>query len=199
MWKLVVLIPHNSWHDDGCKMTLAKTEIWWLVRLLLCSAVCAYISKIDSASFASVSAASSLRLKQTTPSKRHWSILNIFCKKKWDDHVYYSYCHSNHTHTHTPIHHIQDSLVQALNNYPDTCAVLVRRHGVYVWGDTWQSTKTKWVIPLSPLFLTSYSGWPPQQSVPLCRCECYDYLFDIAVRMKQCGLDPAQPQWDTVV
>lgn len=24
-----------------------------------------------------------------------------------------------------------------------------------------------------------------------CRCECYDYLFDIAIQMKQCGLDPS--------
>lgn len=23
------------------------------------------------------------------------------------------------------------------------------------------------------------------------RCECYDYLFDVAVQMKQCGLDPS--------
>lgn len=24
-----------------------------------------------------------------------------------------------------------------------------------------------------------------------CRCECYDYLFDMAVQMKQSGLDPS--------
>ncbi len=28
-------------------------------------------------------------------------------------------------------------------------------------------------------------------SAAFCRCECYDYLFDIAVQMKQCGLDPS--------
>ena len=51
--------------------------------------------------------------------------------------------HTNVLNTPTHIHmHLQDSLVQALKDYPDTCAVLVRRHGVYVWGDTWQSTKT---------------------------------------------------------
>ena len=37
-----------------------------------------------------------------------------------------------------------------------------------------------------------------------CRCECYDYLFDVATQMKQCGLDPAQqpsdqPQLDNQV
>ncbi|KAL3256188.1 hypothetical protein MRX96_046624 [Rhipicephalus microplus] len=51
--------------------------------------------------------------------------------------------------------------------YPDTCAVLVRRHGVYVWGDSWQRAKTM--------------------------CECYDYLFDIAVQMKRLGMDPMLP------
>lgn len=59
---------------------------------------------------------------------------------------------------------LEEELRTAINEYPETCAVLVRRHGVYVWGDTWQEAKTM--------------------------CECYDYLFDIAVRMKQIGLDP---------
>jgi methylthioribulose-1-phosphate dehydratase len=39
-----------------------------------------------------------------------------------------------------------------------------RRHGVYVWGPTWELAKTM--------------------------CECYDYLFEIAVKMKQMGMDP---------
>ena len=57
------------------------------------------------------------------------------------------------------------SLRKAMEQYPDTCAVLVRRHGVYVWGDTWQKAKTM--------------------------CECYDYLFEIAVTMHLHGIDPA--------
>ncbi|XP_060117191.1 methylthioribulose-1-phosphate dehydratase [Heteronotia binoei] len=60
---------------------------------------------------------------------------------------------------------LKQRMVQAMNDYPDSCAVLVRRHGVYVWGETWEKAKTM--------------------------CECYDYLFDIAVQMKQHGLDPA--------
>ncbi|XP_026496343.2 probable methylthioribulose-1-phosphate dehydratase [Vanessa tameamea] len=55
------------------------------------------------------------------------------------------------------------SLAEALNKYPGTSAVLVRRHGVYVWGDTWQQAKTM--------------------------TECYDYLFEMAVEMKKLGLD----------
>ena len=58
-----------------------------------------------------------------------------------------------------------DPMVQAMKDYPDTCAVLVRRHGLYVWGATWQKAKIM--------------------------CECFDYLFDTAVEMKKCGLDPA--------
>jgi len=57
-----------------------------------------------------------------------------------------------------------DRMVQAMKEYPDTCAVLVRRHGLYVWGTTWQQAKIM--------------------------CECLDYLFDTAVEMKKCGLDP---------
>lgn len=57
------------------------------------------------------------------------------------------------------------SLGEAIRQYPGTSAVLVRRHGVYVWGDTWQQAKTM--------------------------TECYDYLFEMAVEMKKLGLDPA--------
>jgi len=60
---------------------------------------------------------------------------------------------------------LTDRLVKAIELYPETQAVLVRRHGIYVWGKTWAEAKTM--------------------------CECYDYLFDVAVRMRQLGLDPA--------
>ncbi|XP_059150817.1 methylthioribulose-1-phosphate dehydratase-like isoform X2 [Physella acuta] len=61
---------------------------------------------------------------------------------------------------------LKDAMALAMKDYPDTCAVLVRRHGVYVWGDTWEKAKTM--------------------------CECYDYLFDIAVQMTALKLDPTQ-------
>lgn len=60
---------------------------------------------------------------------------------------------------------LEESLTKAMQDYPGTTAVLVRRHGIYVWGDTWQKAKTQ--------------------------CECYDYLFSIAIEMKKFGLDPA--------
>ncbi|PHH80022.1 hypothetical protein CDD83_3800 [Cordyceps sp. RAO-2017] len=53
-------------------------------------------------------------------------------------------------------------LEAAMDRYPDAYAVLVRRHGVYVWGDNVHKAKTQ--------------------------CESLDYLFQIAVEMKKLGL-----------
>jgi methylthioribulose-1-phosphate dehydratase len=65
-------------------------------------------------------------------------------------------------------HELQDEMARAMNDYPDTCAILVRRHGFYVWGKTWQLAKTM--------------------------AECYDYLFAMYTDMKQHGIDPtAEP------
>jgi methylthioribulose-1-phosphate dehydratase len=38
---------------------------------------------------------------------------------------------------------LTESLDAAIQQYPQTTAVLVRRHGVYVWGDSWQSAKSQ--------------------------------------------------------
>lgn len=48
--------------------------------------------------------------------------------------------------------------------------MLVRRHGVYVWGRDWVDAKTM--------------------------AECYDYLFEMAVSMKTMGMDPAEQPAD---
>jgi methylthioribulose-1-phosphate dehydratase len=61
---------------------------------------------------------------------------------------------------------LADTLGEAVRAYPKAQAVLVRRHGVYVWGKDWIQAKTQ--------------------------AECYDYLFNAAVRLKQLGVDPAQ-------
>ena len=60
----------------------------------------------------------------------------------------------------------EEDLVQnleaAMERYPDTYAVLVRRHGVYVWGDTVQKAKTQ--------------------------AESMDYIFRLAVEMRRLDL-----------
>ena len=57
---------------------------------------------------------------------------------------------------------LADALGAAIEAYPNTQAVLVRRHGVYVWGRDWVQAKTQ--------------------------AECYDYLFRAAVEMHKLGL-----------
>ncbi|KAF8591760.1 Methylthioribulose-1-phosphate dehydratase [Ramaria rubella] len=57
---------------------------------------------------------------------------------------------------------LKDSMAEAMVKHPDAAAILVRRHGVYVWGLDWQKAKTQ--------------------------AECLDYLFEIGVKMKLAGL-----------
>lgn len=59
---------------------------------------------------------------------------------------------------------LTDALEAAIRAYPQSQAVLVKGHGVYVWGRDWVKAKTQ--------------------------AECYDYLFEAAVRIKQLGLNP---------
>jgi len=37
---------------------------------------------------------------------------------------------------------LKTRMAAAMDDYPECSAVLVRRHGVYVWGPTWQKAKT---------------------------------------------------------
>lgn len=61
---------------------------------------------------------------------------------------------------------LKQRMYDVMQQYPYSNAVLVRRHGLYVWGNTWQQAKTQ--------------------------CECYDYLFQLTVQLKQLGIDPSQ-------
>jgi methylthioribulose-1-phosphate dehydratase len=38
---------------------------------------------------------------------------------------------------------LKDSMAAAMAEYPDAAGVLVRRHGVYVWGADWEKAKTQ--------------------------------------------------------
>jgi methylthioribulose 1-phosphate dehydratase/enolase-phosphatase E1 len=58
---------------------------------------------------------------------------------------------------------LADQLDAAILKYPNCNAVLVRRHGIYAWGDSWEQAKAQ--------------------------CESFDYLFETAVKMKGMGLD----------
>ncbi|CAK9182997.1 unnamed protein product [Ilex paraguariensis] len=62
---------------------------------------------------------------------------------------------------------LTESLTEAIEAYPKTTAVLVRNHGIYIWGDSWINAKTQ--------------------------AECYHYLFDAAIKLHQLGLDCSSP------
>ena len=59
-------------------------------------------------------------------------------------------------------------LTAAIEAYPKAQGVLVRRHGVYIWGKDWVQAKTQ--------------------------AECYDYLFEAAVRLKAMPLLAPTPK-----
>lgn len=58
-------------------------------------------------------------------------------------------------------HELSDLLGQTIAKYPKSVAVLVRRHGMYVWGDTWEAAKR--------------------------HGECLHYLFEVAWNMSSKG------------
>lgn len=57
---------------------------------------------------------------------------------------------------------LKGALEEAMEKWPEACAVLVRRHGVYVWGKDVAQAKTQ--------------------------AESLDYLFQLAVEMYKMGL-----------
>lgn len=48
---------------------------------------------------------------------------------------------------------LKGRMAEVIQEYPETCAVLVRRHGLYVWGNTWQQAKTMFVGLCAEMFL----------------------------------------------
>ena len=57
---------------------------------------------------------------------------------------------------------LKDDMLKAMRAYPTSNAVIVRRHGIYVWGDSWQQCKTM--------------------------AECYHYLCKLYVKMAKYGI-----------
>ncbi|KVI10469.1 Class II aldolase/adducin N-terminal [Cynara cardunculus var. scolymus] len=78
---------------------------------------------------------------------------------------------------------LTESLAKAIEAYPKTTAVLVRNHGVYIWGDSWISAKTQYNA-------LQYNA--SLQSI-IFQAECYHYLFQAAIKLHQLGLDWSTP------
>ncbi|XP_074660259.1 putative methylthioribulose-1-phosphate dehydratase [Tubulanus polymorphus] len=60
---------------------------------------------------------------------------------------------------------LEGAMHKAMDDYPMASAVLVRRHGVFVWGPSLEKAKIMY--------------------------EALDYLFETAIFMKQCNIDPS--------
>jgi methylthioribulose-1-phosphate dehydratase len=61
---------------------------------------------------------------------------------------------------------LADRMAAAIEAHPQSSAVLVRRHGVYIWGRDWKHAKTQ--------------------------AECYHYLFEASVEMARLGVDASK-------
>ncbi|CRK40955.1 hypothetical protein BN1723_015815 [Verticillium longisporum] len=100
---------------------------------------------------------------------------------------------------------LTEFLEAAMDRYPDTYAVLVRRHGVYVWGDNVHKAKTQCEsrdeAARHPMDQRHPRGqayknlerhgvyvWGDNVHKAKTQCESLDYLFQLAVEMKQLGI-----------
>ncbi|KAI8464624.1 MAG: HAD-like domain-containing protein [Monoraphidium minutum] len=101
------------------------------------------------------------------PSASEFSVTHLEMIKGIEGHGFYGNCIVPIIENTARECELTDRLRQAIADYPQSNAVLVRRHGVYVWGKTWIQAKTQ--------------------------AECYDYLFGAAVKMAQLGIDASAP------
>ncbi|KAL3130630.1 hypothetical protein ABBQ38_008024 [Trebouxia sp. C0009 RCD-2024] len=102
------------------------------------------------------------------PTASEFTVTNLEMIKGIAGHGYYDNCTVPIIENTARECELTDRLRQAIKDYPKSQAVLVRRHGVYVWGSTWIQAKTQ--------------------------AECYDYLFEAALKMKAAvGIDASQP------
>jgi methylthioribulose-1-phosphate dehydratase len=91
---------------------------------------------------------------------------------------------------------LKDSMADAMKRYPEAAGVLVRRHGVYVWGPYCPI----YIFPLVPLTIRRSrlgKSKDPGRGLSFCLAsrlslkfylQCLDYLFEIGVKMKLAGL-----------
>ncbi|KAG6976956.1 hypothetical protein JG688_00000846 [Phytophthora aleatoria] len=62
---------------------------------------------------------------------------------------------------------LAEPIARTMEAYPNTSAVLVRHHGLFVWGDSWEAAKR--------------------------HAECLHYLFEVAIEMRKLNLDYTIP------
>lgn len=101
------------------------------------------------------------------PDSNEFRVTHLEMMKGIEGHGYYGNCIVPIIENTARECELTDRLRQAIVDYPTSNAVLVRRHGVYIWGKDWIHAKTQ--------------------------AECYDYLFEAAVKMQGLGIDCRRP------
>jgi methylthioribulose 1-phosphate dehydratase / enolase-phosphatase E1 len=137
----------------------ACTPLWYVVYQHRPTATCV----IHTHSMAAVQAT----LLDTTEQSTFLRISHLEMLKGVGNHAYDDYLDIPIIENRPTEDLLADQLEQAVLAYPKCNAVLVRRHGLYCWGDTWEQAKTQ--------------------------CESFDYLFECVIRMKTLGMDAALP------
>jgi methylthioribulose-1-phosphate dehydratase len=94
---------------------------------------------------------------------------------------------------------LKDSMAEAMVKHPNTAGVLVRRHGVYVWGQLCNSSTlftihythllgADWEKAKTQTEVSSILNFQELISIQWIYRQCLDYLFEIGVKMKLAGL-----------
>ncbi|XP_065060397.1 methylthioribulose-1-phosphate dehydratase-like [Rhopilema esculentum] len=84
-----------------------------------------------------------------------------------------------------------EPLEESYEGYPETCCVLVRRHDYLRRAINCTSEQRKACAKAWACDRTPFPAWP--------ECECFDYLFEMAVQMKLHGIDPSEKPAGAVV
>uniref|UniRef100_A0A7S3R9P0 Probable bifunctional methylthioribulose-1-phosphate dehydratase/enolase-phosphatase E1 n=1 Tax=Dunaliella tertiolecta TaxID=3047 RepID=A0A7S3R9P0_DUNTE len=101
------------------------------------------------------------------PDSDEFSVTHLEMIKGIEGHGFYGHCVVPVIENTARECELTDRMRQAIAAYPQSNAVLVRRHGVYVWGKDWIQAKTQ--------------------------AESYEYLFQAAVEMRKLGMDARRP------
>lgn len=146
----VLQIPVTS----GLKLS-SMTNLWFLVYKLRPSTNCVIHTHSMNAQLATL-------LDQTESSDR-LRITHLEMIKGVGNHAYHDVLEIPIIDNQSSESKLAPDMETAIINFPKCNAVLVRRHGVYVWGDSWEQAKTQ--------------------------LESFDYLFESAIKMKSLGID----------
>lgn len=148
----------NGPQTDGLRLS-ACTPIWFLIYKHRPSATCCVHTHSINSQLAT--------LLDPTESSKSLKITHLEMLKGVGGHAYDDVLEIPILDNRPSEDMLGPQLEEALTKYPRCNAILVRRHGLFVWGDSWEQAKTQ--------------------------TESFDYLFETAVGMRKLGIDFSVP------